>query len=150
MASGVAGASSGGSLPGLSEAIAAFAAVQQTCRKTGANGLNTPEVKQKLDRIIQIAPNHLSAKYLRQAADRKQPTKLSLSMSLYRAFVAIAPLKGALWDGQDPSRESFPEKTAFEVRQRLRAHLSDRVEDGVEGDETVRGFRLLLVLDRSS
>src|SRR5207244_3687037 len=40
--------------PGLSEAIAAFAAVQQTCRKTGANGLNTPEVKQKLDRIIQI------------------------------------------------------------------------------------------------
>jgi hypothetical protein len=110
--------------PALAEAIATFAAVQTACRKSGPTALAAADVKGKLDHVLSLAPYHLSAKYLRLAADRKQPTRLSVGMSLYQAFRAVYPLEHTLWTGEAPGEDVLRKtQTIAEVRMRLRELL---------------------------
>ena len=105
----------------LAEALKLFAEIQGECGGTqGAVYLNTAAAKEKLDRVLAAAPNHLSARYLRLVADRKHPTRLSIGASLYQAFVAVYPLRDVLWGGAMPNRSNFTESIAGDVRRQLR------------------------------
>ncbi|PTY03505.1 hypothetical protein DB346_06415 [Verrucomicrobia bacterium LW23] len=46
----------------------------------------------KLENVLKLAPNHLSAKYLLQLADNRFPTRLSLLTAVERIFSAARPI----------------------------------------------------------
>ena len=70
--------------PGVAEAMARFAALQTQLSSAGAPGprLATGPVRAELQSILQVLPEHLSAKLLLMIAERRLPGRLSTRGSL--------------------------------------------------------------------
>ncbi len=69
----------------IAESIAEFALVQDVFAKKGANHgalLRNDKVREKLEHIVSLAPNHLSARVMLEAASGRVPGMLSLAASL--------------------------------------------------------------------
>jgi hypothetical protein len=57
-----------------------------------AQNLRNPDVLKQLQEIVQLAPNHLSAKILLRSANGSLPRKMSVPNSIDQIFMAAAPL----------------------------------------------------------
>lgn len=74
----------------LGEAIKIFSEVQHDLN--GSSSINSPEIAAKLDKILDLAPNHLSAKYLREKARGTLSTILTPGAAIDELFNAAGPL----------------------------------------------------------
>jgi hypothetical protein len=77
--------------PKLQEAIDLFATLQKSIKARPAT-LRSGETREALGKIIELAPQHLSAKLLLAVAEGRQPKTLSAGASQYFAFAAAAPM----------------------------------------------------------
>lgn len=77
--------------PALTKAIGLFSNIQ--ARLKGSPGaLRTVEMQADLRHVLDLAPQHLSAKLLLTFAANTQPRTLSASASLYYTFLAVKPM----------------------------------------------------------
>ncbi len=74
----------------LNEAIKVFAELQQDLNGNGSIGSATTAAK--LDKVLDLAPNHLSAKYLREKTRGTLPTLLTPTAAIDELFNAAGPL----------------------------------------------------------
>jgi hypothetical protein len=82
----------------LQEAIELFAEVQGTLKEGPvATRLRNADVRQKLSRVLELAPNHVSAKLLLAVADDEQPRKLSAGASIYYTSLAVRNVMPTLY-----------------------------------------------------
>lgn len=74
---------------GLREAMVLFGeAVRELGPSISVQSLRTPPIRSKLERVVELAPNHVSAKLLSLAAGDQIPPNLSLAGSLRRVLPA--------------------------------------------------------------
>ncbi len=74
----------------ISSAMSAFAEVQAMLDKGGT--LGNPQVAAKLDEILKLAPNHLSARFLSDKIKGVAPTALTPGTALNEVFEAASPV----------------------------------------------------------
>jgi hypothetical protein len=75
----------------LTKAIALFSTVQAQL-KGSITALTTTQVQAELRHVLELAPQHLSAKLLLSLATNSQSKTLSATASMYYAFVAARPM----------------------------------------------------------
>ena len=83
----------------LQHAIEMFGQVQEALNKS-ADALKGKAIREKLASIIDLAPNHYSAKLLLLASQEKQPRRLSATASLFYTAIAIRGVMPAI-DGKN-------------------------------------------------
>lgn len=66
----------------LTEARELYASIVKVIEKNGEEILTNPKVQERLDQVLAKAPNHLSAKYLKEWGEGNKPTQLSVFGSL--------------------------------------------------------------------
>ena len=115
----------------LNTAIDEFEKVQEVLNKPGGMAyLRNPHVAEKLRHIVQLAPNHLSARNLLLAATESLPSQFSLRGSLTQIDVAAEPLIKAIQAKNfDPQSNPFAEddySTAMSNLTRVRPMLDRR------------------------
>ena len=71
--------------------MAAFAELQAALRKAEAATLKSPATAKTLQHVLDLAPNHASARYLLDAIQGTAPRTLSISASLYEVAHVLAP-----------------------------------------------------------
>jgi len=84
----------------LTQAIAMFADVQKIIKTTPA-ALKTKDVQEKLQKVLALAPKHLSAQVLLAIAQGKQPKTLSATASLYYTSMAVGNMMDVLKQRSD-------------------------------------------------
>lgn len=105
----------------LTEALTVFATVQEELKKVDALNATTrkqiPEtqIREKLAKVIKLAPSHLSAKYMLDILDGKKATKLSMTASIYQGMSITYPVTDYLNGG----RASLGQKDLATIKQRL-------------------------------
>lgn len=87
----------------ISYAMLLFSTLQPKFDHLGTAALHDPEVIERLKQIAALAPNDVSAQYLLALAAGKQPTKLSVGTSTYKAFDEISGYKNYLWNYPPPN-----------------------------------------------
>jgi hypothetical protein len=75
----------------LQQAIDLYAELQKDLAKSGASAFRSPAGQQKLATIVDLAPNHVTAKYALDIAKGKGPKTLTRSGSLTEIFAAAWP-----------------------------------------------------------
>lgn len=115
----------------LNEAIEEFGKIQEVLGKPdGENWLKNQFVIEKLNKVLELAPNHLSAKYLLTRAQNQEPGNLSLEGSLTQIDYAAEPLVRAIRQGRfDPGKsglEADAYADALYALQRVRSKLDRR------------------------
>jgi hypothetical protein len=119
--------------PDLAKAIAEFSQVQEVLNKpNGMNMLNNPHMITKLQGVLALAPNHLSAKYLLLKAQNREPKILSLIGSLQFIDIQAEPMIRAIRQGKfDPNSSSLDgdnfKDTQFNLS-RVRSQLDPRTQ----------------------
>lgn len=95
----------------LREAIAEFSQIQEVLGKPdGENWLGNQFVVEKLRKVVDLAPNHLSARYLLLKAMGQEPDTLSLEGSLTQITYAAEPLIRAVRQRRfDPDKSDLNE-----------------------------------------
>lgn len=107
--------------PKLAEAVATFTEIGETLDEKGLAYVQNDEIKQKLARVVELAPNHESAIVLQKAATGQVPRTLSLSASMYQVFLAAEPFRSAMWQARYLNRRALPEATVHQAQRDLRA-----------------------------
>ncbi len=92
--------------PKIQEAINTFSQVQEAVKK-GPVALHSKDTQDKLAHVLELMPQHFSAKLLQLVIQNKQPQKLSATASQYYASEAIQDVEPVLFDlkrvGNTPS-----------------------------------------------
>ena len=87
----------------LVEALRLFDELRTECAgKEPEQAFAVAATRSKMARVLELAPNHVSAKYLLQLADGKRPTRLSLMTTLDEGFAAMGVMRSGL---QQPRAE---------------------------------------------
>lgn len=110
--------------PRLREAMATFADVQSKLRAAGAKSiavLHAAETRDALRHVLELAPNHLSAKCLLAIANGTAPRTLSLNATCYRLGVILYPYRQILDSGRPIDRSTLPAYVTANARKRLGA-----------------------------
>jgi hypothetical protein len=107
--------------PQLTDALRMFSELQPQLAKPNGQALRNPTVKAALQRILELAPNHLSAKYLLAEAENTGPKTLSARASLYELSVIAYPYQGFLSGRGQVTRASLPVGTTANARRHLNA-----------------------------
>jgi hypothetical protein len=117
----------------LSRAIDLFSEFQSAynAAPNPAVYLASADAKDKLQNVLEFAPNHLSAKYLLLCADGKQPRKLSVGMSLYRMALATNRFVANLNDARRLAHQQLSDAVFTEAVRQLHALRA------ITADETV-------------
>ena len=109
----------------LSQALNQFAEIQEVLNKQGgAKFINNSHVRKRLQSVMQLAPNHISARQLNMASRYQLPNYISLQGSLELIFDALDPVieKGKIDAyGRLDSR-------AFEILKRHRKRLDPSLQ----------------------
>jgi hypothetical protein len=107
----------------LHEAIEMFADLRGKLRQPGKaiSVLHQPTTKETLNRILELAPNHLSAKFLLEIANNSAPRSLSVNASLYRLGVAFYPFERIIFGKEPLTRNTLPASVTNIGRKRLAA-----------------------------
>jgi hypothetical protein len=108
----------------VAEAIKLFGDLQSRRSSSNNSGsassgrafLNNAETRKSLEHIVELAPNHLSAKQLLAIAKGTAPKQLSVNASLYQFSVAAYPYRTALFTGD---RGGLTKSTAANARKAL-------------------------------
>lgn len=121
----------------LKEALLEFSEIQGVLQKAGGmRFLKNPHVIERLKKVIELAPNHLSAKSLLLAGTGTVPSQLSLRGSLIQIDIAAEPLIRSIQsDNFDPQESPFADdeyaKSLSSLR-RIRPMLDPRTMDCVD------------------
>lgn len=120
----------------LKTAMAVFDKLQGSLlgKKSMLQTLRTPAVKQQLQEVLLLAPNHLSAKYLLMAAQNQLPKQMSLNASLQQIVVTAAPLSSTiLSDNMRPDElPALPKESVEQIIKDL-ATLGPKVDPTTQG-----------------
>jgi hypothetical protein len=92
---------------GLVKAMSLFEEVQQNIHKSSSY-IHSKEAQEKLVQVLDLAPQHLSAKLLLMIAQNKQPKTLSATASMYYTFVAVDPMVSILNDRAESGKIEVP------------------------------------------
>jgi hypothetical protein len=115
----------------LKEALEAFDSIAADL-KTSPEKVHLPEYQTRLKRIVELAPNHISARLLLLISQNKQPRKLSAAASIYYTMVAsqqaMPDVFIQLWAAQRMTRQS---STAVEAGLTNLVHLRGKVDPKV-------------------
>lgn len=103
----------------LAEAIKLFAGLQVELDKAEQSMLRSPGTKETLKHILELAPNHLSAKHLLAACEQKAPKTLSVNGTLAQVFVLYHAHEKLLHSGKKIDRITLPSYVTIEARKRL-------------------------------
>lgn len=92
----------------LRQAIEIFRGIQQSAKES-SDYLETPDAQQKLQRVLQLAPEHLSAKLLLDAITNRQRKRLSAAASEYYTFEAVGDMLPTLYakEGNAPQSQDL-------------------------------------------
>lgn len=105
--------------PALAEALRLFADLQPQFNKSGRAALRNPVTESTLRRILELAPNHLSAKLLLQIAENRAPSTLSAGASLYEISLICYPIRNILFGMERVSPLTLPSTTTVNLRRRI-------------------------------
>lgn len=114
----------------LVQAIALFDGVRQSIKKS-PDFLHSKEAQEKLGQILELAPQHLSAKLLLLIAHDQQPKTLSTTASMYYTFVAVRAMLPILTERSQLGNVKVPSTV-------LRDGLGDLKKLRPMADESVR------------
>jgi hypothetical protein len=103
----------------LKQAIALFRHLQSELTKSEKLALENPETKKTLHKILELAPNHLSAKYLLAIADGKANKTLSANATLYRLDIILYPYWNVISNGKTVDRTTLPATVTLNARKQL-------------------------------
>jgi hypothetical protein len=103
----------------LADAIKQFEALRPQMAKGGRAFLTKPATRQALKAILELAPNHLSAKYLLAMGEASFPKTLSANATLYQISVLFYPYRQLLAAGQKVDRTVLPAHITMLARKRL-------------------------------
>jgi hypothetical protein len=98
----------------LSRALDDFGSLAQILKKSPGR-VHTKDTQDKLNRVLELAPNHISAKLLLLLAQNKAPQKLSATASLYYTFL---PVQGMLPTLFEPAQSGKPQNVTPVVVQK--------------------------------
>ncbi len=91
----------------ITAAIEQFTALQATLAETGESGLAQSEVQAALQAVLDLAPNHESARILLEIAQGRNSGALSRNATLYELSRLMAPLEDMVWSVTDPDYEKI-------------------------------------------
>ena len=111
----------------INQAIKLFQSIQKVATSSNEAYLKTPRIREILQQVLDLAPHHLSARYLLRRAEGKTSTVLSVWTSLEQIYLALHPFwetlhYDALTRAQYGSRQtlySIPEETVEQSLQLL-------------------------------
>lgn len=111
----------------IANAMKLFGEVQQSLN--GNTALSSPEITAKLDQILTLAPNHLSAKYLRDRTKGQAPTMLTPPTALNEVFRIASPAMGIFHSltNQDRHNLSYGEYYVVSVRKEVYTAIRDQL-----------------------
>jgi hypothetical protein len=117
----------------LTQAIALFAEIQQSL-KDSPGYLAKPHALQKLKKVLELAPNHLSAKLLLLRADNKLRGRLSAWASEYYTFAAVQGMLPTLYarEGYTPRSSDLVSSVAIEEGVKSLHHLRPMADTSVQ------------------
>jgi hypothetical protein len=95
--------------PKLAEAIKRFTELQPSLAKFEKLTLQKAETKAALKKILELAPNHLSARHLLAVAEGKAPKNLSVTATIYKLHATMYPYYVLLSSDNKISRSTLPE-----------------------------------------
>jgi hypothetical protein len=104
--------------PQLTEAIKDFAALQVE-KQHNPGLLGSPSVQEKLKKILELASNHLSAKYLLESAEGNQAQELSLAASEYYTSLILSHYTDLFSKGPRLGGISIPAHLTESLQKRL-------------------------------
>ena len=87
----------------LSQAIDAFSSVAALLKKSPER-IHAKDVQAQLAHVVELEPNHISAKLLLLQSQNKEPKKLSATASLYYTFLPVRTMMPMLFDTRQPGR----------------------------------------------
>jgi hypothetical protein len=102
--------------PKLAEAIKLFADLHPQLAKLEKITLQKSETKATLKKILELAPNHLSAKYLLASAEGKAAKTLSAAATLYKLDAIMVPYNVAFASNKEVSRATLPQLITANAR----------------------------------
>jgi hypothetical protein len=108
----------------LTEAMKLFADLQVQLNKSELTTLQKPETLASLKRILELAPNHLSAKYTLALATNTAPKTLSEAATMYSLYEILSPWHSIFRDDfkeSDIAGVKVPPQLALQTRKRLDA-----------------------------
>lgn len=121
----------------LAEAMRLFGEVAGVVGRPGGDAMiSNPHVVQRLQKIVELSPNHVSASLLLDAATGKGPRHLSLAGSFLAIDRCIKPMN-AVRESRDYSNMSGPLKDSIINLRRIRNTLDPRTKEVCDGIEDV-------------
>ncbi len=115
----------------LAQAIALFAQLQKALQATPA-AIHTKQMQSDLQQVLNLAPEHLSARLLLAIARGDEPKTLSAAASQYYTFLAVGSMADALQERDDsPAASDVPSSV-------VRAGLASLRKLRPMADESVR------------
>jgi hypothetical protein len=104
----------------LAQAIDLYREVQAALQTKKIVALRDPKIQATLRQVVELAPNHVSAKYALDVAQNKAPRTLTRVGSLVEVFAAAAPFTEAM-SGGGLTRDKLPKSTVRQVQKDLLA-----------------------------
>jgi hypothetical protein len=106
--------------PKLAEAIKQFDELRPQLAKGGRPFLTKPATREALKAVAELAPNHLSARYLLAMSEGKFQRTLSANATMYQLSVIFYPYIEFL-KADKPDRAALPAQVTAVARRRLNA-----------------------------
>jgi hypothetical protein len=117
--------------PDIQRAMATFSQVQSAIERRGLIALRRAAIRKKVDKTLELVPDHVSALYARRLANGKAPRTLTRTASVVEIFAASADFWQAVTSGQRVSRATMP-NTMFAKAKRNLARLSTNLHPEVQ------------------
>jgi hypothetical protein len=102
----------------LKQAMTLFGELQESLKKSPAR-LTSKDVSTKLATIVDLVPNHYSAKLLHLASQDKQPRRLSATATKYYTFVAVNDVAPIVFERADAKAKQPPSTVVQEGLRKL-------------------------------
>ena len=103
--------------PKLDEAFTVFSQVQKVL--TGPDGgklIRNSHVKKRIGRILELEPNHLSARYLKMISENRSPGYLSLSCTMDFVSAAMRPVLTSKESQSQANRQNLQKLKRYRSR----------------------------------
>lgn len=105
--------------PALAEALRLFDQLRPALDKSGRAALRNPATASTLRHILELAPNHLSARLLLEIAENRAPTTLSAGASLYEISLICYPIRNILFGKERVNALTLPSSITTSLRRRI-------------------------------
>jgi hypothetical protein len=105
--------------PKLAEAVKLFAELQSRLVNAEKATIQSQDTRQVLKHILELAPNHLSAKHLLALCEGTAPKTLSANATIYQLSVIFYPYRVVLASHRPIDRTTLPSHVTALARKRL-------------------------------